>query len=82
MRLAVAGELSGSIAHEIAQPLSAILNNVDAADLVLESGADNRDELRAILSDIRRDNQRATEVIRRLRALFTKHENRKTPIQT
>ena len=81
MRLAVAGELSGSIAHEIAQPLSAILNNVVVADLVLESGADKRDELRAILSDIRRDNQRATEVIRRLRALFAKHENERRPFK-
>ena len=75
MRLAVAGELSGSIAHEIAQPLGAILNNVDAADLVLESGGDNRDELRAIHSDIRRDNQRASEVIRRLRSLFAMAEH-------
>ena len=81
MRLAVAGELSGSIAHEISQPLSAILNNVTAADLVLESGADQRDELRAILSDIRRDNQRASEVIRRLRSLFIKHENEKHPFK-
>jgi signal transduction histidine kinase len=79
MRLAVAAELSGSIAHEIAQPLGAILNNVTAADLVLESGADNRDELRAILSDIRHDNQRASEVIRHLRSLFSKHENEKHP---
>ena len=81
MRLAVAGELSGSIAHEIAQPLGAILNNVDAADLVLESGGDNRDELRAIHSDIRRDNQRASEVIRRLRSLFAKHENERRPFK-
>ncbi len=38
-RLAVAGELTGSIAHEINQPLGAILSNADAADLILESGA-------------------------------------------
>ena len=43
-RLAVAGELTGSIAHEINQPLGAILSNADAADLILESGADRRDE--------------------------------------
>jgi signal transduction histidine kinase len=75
MRLAVAGELSGSIGHEIAQPLSAILNNAVAAELLLESGGDNRDELRAILSDIRSDDQRASDVIRHLRSLFAKHEN-------
>ena len=81
MRLAVAAELSGSIAHEISQPLGAILNNVTAADLMLESCADQRDELRAILSDIRRDDQRASEVIRHLRSLFIKHENEKHPFK-
>ena len=71
-RLAVAGELTGAIAHEINQPLGAILSNADAADLLLASGADRRDELRAILADIRKDNLRASEVIRRLRALLAK----------
>ena len=78
-RLAVAGELTGSIAHEINQPLGAILNNADAADLILESGADRRAELRAILADIRRDDLRASEVIRRLRALLAKHEVERLP---
>jgi signal transduction histidine kinase len=71
-RLAVAGELTGAIAHEINQPLGAILSNADAADLLLASGADRRDELRAILADIRQDNVRASEVIRRLRAMLAK----------
>jgi C4-dicarboxylate-specific signal transduction histidine kinase len=73
-RLAVAGELTGSIAHEINQPLGAILSNADAADLILESSADRREELRAILADIRRDDLRAGEVLRRLRVLLAKHE--------
>ena len=81
MRFAIAGELTGSIAHEINQPLGAILSNVAAADLMLQSGRDRRDDLRAILSDIRRDNQRASEVIRRLRALFTKHQVQQTPFR-
>ncbi len=71
-RLAVAGELTGAIAHEINQPLGAILSNADAADFLLASGADRRDELRAILADIRQDNVRASEVIRRLRAMLAK----------
>ncbi len=75
-RLAVAGELTGAIAHEINQPLGAILSNADTAELLLESGTDRRDELRAILADIRRDDLRASEVIRRLRALLAKHEVR------
>ncbi len=73
-RLAMAGELTGSIAHEINQPLGAILSNADAAELILESGGDPHDELRNILADIRRDDLRASEVVRRLRSLLAKHE--------
>jgi signal transduction histidine kinase len=81
MRLAIAGELTGAIAHEINQPLGAILSNVAAADLMLQSGLDRRDDLRATLSDIRRDNLRASEVIRRLRALFTQQKVEQTPFK-
>ncbi len=71
--LAVVGELTASIAHEINQPLGAILSNADAAELLLESGAP-REPIRHILEDIRQDDLRASEVIRRLRALLRKHE--------
>lgn len=80
-RVAVAGELTGSIAHEINQPLGAILSNADAADLILESGTDRREELHAILADIRRDDLRASEVIRRLRALLAKQEVERQPFE-
>ena len=73
-RLAVAGELLGSIAHEINQPLGAILSNADAAEMILDAGGDRRAELGAILADIRRDDLRASEVIRRLRALLSRNE--------
>ncbi len=73
-RLAVAGEMTASIAHEINQPLGAILSNADTAELLLESGEDRRDALRTILADIRRDDLRASEVIRRLRTLLARHE--------
>lgn len=73
-RLAIAGELTGAIAHEINQPLAAILSNADAADLMLEAGGDRSDELRQILTDIRRDDLRASEIIQRLRALLSRHE--------
>ncbi|MBK1722978.1 histidine kinase [Thiocystis violacea] len=77
-RLAVAGELTASIAHEINQPLGAILNNADAAELILDSGPASdhtrREALRAILADIRHDDLRASEVIRRLRGLLAKHQ--------
>jgi signal transduction histidine kinase len=78
-RLAVAGELTAAIAHEINQPLGAILSNADAADLLLQSGEDRRDLLRQILADIRRDDLRASEVIRRLRTLLAGHETEREP---
>jgi len=73
-RVAVVGELTGSIAHEINQPLGAILNNAEAAEMLLESGAPRLDKVRQILADIRRDDLRASEVIRRLRALLAKQQ--------
>ena len=80
-RLAMAGELTGAIAHEINQPLGAILSNTDAADLILESDRDRRDELRGILADIRRDDLRASEVIHRLRELLSKNEYEREPVE-
>ncbi|HEX6851395.1 MAG TPA: ATP-binding protein [Candidatus Polarisedimenticolaceae bacterium] len=78
-RLAVAGELTASIAHEINQPLGAILSNADTAELLLDSGGDRRDDLRQILADIRRDDLRASEVIRRLRTFLAKHDVERRP---
>lgn len=73
-RLAVAGELTASIAHEINQPLGAILANAEAAELLVQSGRLERSELLQILADIRRDDVRASEVIRRLRAMLARHD--------
>jgi signal transduction histidine kinase len=78
-RLAVAGELMAAIAHEINQPLGAILSNADAADLLIQSGENRRDLLRQILADIRRDDLRASEVIRGLRALLARNEIEQEP---
>ena len=72
-RVAVVGELTGAIAHEINQPLGAILSNAEAAEMIMTSEAPRPAELRQILADIRRDDLRAGEVIRRLRALLAKH---------
>jgi signal transduction histidine kinase len=73
-RLAVAGELTAALAHEINQPLGAILSNADAAEMILDSGGDRRDLLRRIVADIRRDDVRASKVIRRLRTLLQTHQ--------
>lgn len=72
-RVGAVGEISASIAHEVGQPLGAILANAGAAELMLERGAPEPDELREILLDVRRDALRANEVVRRLRALLEKH---------
>jgi PAS domain S-box-containing protein len=72
-RLAVAGELTASIAHEINQPLGAILSNADAAEMLLERPNPPLDEIRQILVDIRSDDMRASDVIRHLRSLLRKH---------
>ena len=69
-RYSLAGELTASIAHELNQPLGSILVNTETAALMLEQPAPDVGELKEILSDIRRDDQRAGEVIRRLRSLL------------
>ena len=72
-RRSTVGELSASIAHELAQPLSAILRNTEAAELILQGGSrSDFSELEDIMSDIARDQRRASEVIRRLRSLLAK----------
>ncbi|WP_198021341.1 sensor histidine kinase [Burkholderia sp. WSM2232] len=71
-RFASAGELSASIAHEVGQPLGAILSNADAAGIMLK-GEPETGELHLILADIRRDALRADQVVQRLRALLQKH---------
>jgi len=73
-RLVIAGELAASIAHEINQPLGAILSNADAAEMLLTSRDPDLDEIRQILTDIRKDDVRASEVIQRVRALLRKRD--------
>jgi signal transduction histidine kinase len=69
-RQATAGELSSSIAHELNQPLGAILTNAETAELILQSASPDLAELREILADIRRDDQRASQVLLRLRGFL------------
>ena len=70
-RLATMGELSGAFAHELNQPLTAILSNAQAARRFLAKG--KLDELDDILTDIIDDDKRADTIIRRLRAMFKKN---------
>ena len=71
-RFATAGELTASIAHEINQPLGSILTNAETAEAILNSPSPDIPELKDIVQDILQDDRRATEVIRRMRALLKK----------
>jgi signal transduction histidine kinase len=71
-RFSTAGELTASIAHEINQPLGAILTNAETADAILNSPSPDIAELKDIVTDILRDDRRAGEVIRRMRSLLKK----------
>jgi C4-dicarboxylate-specific signal transduction histidine kinase len=73
-RAATVSAMSASITHEINQPLGAILSNAEAAEELLKSDRLDRAELAAILADIRRDDQRAAEIIRSMRGLLRRSE--------
>jgi two-component system sensor kinase FixL len=73
-RVSMMGQLASAIAHELSQPLTAILANTEAASLFLDHKPPALDELREILVDIRRDDKRAGDVIDRMRALL-KHRS-------
>lgn len=71
-RQATAGELSTSITHELNQPLGAIRANVDTAELILNAQSPDLTEIRHIIADIRRDDERASAIIDHLRSLLKK----------
>ena len=73
-RVSTLGELAASLAHELNQPLTAILSNAQAAQRFLSDGSVDIEEIREILTDIVYDDNRAGEVIRGMRALAKKGE--------
>ena len=75
-RLSLAGELSVALAHEINQPLAAILTNARAARRFLAHDPPNLAQIRDSLDAIAEDDQRAADVIRRLHALLRRDEAR------
>ena len=80
MRVSVLGELSGAIAHEVNQPLTAILSNAQAVLYLLAQESPNLAEVRDALQDIVQEDNRAGEVIHRLRSLLKKGETRSEPV--
>lgn len=73
-RVSMIGELSGSIAHELNLPLSAILNNAQAARRILANGKADHAQLREIVNEVINEDKRAGEIIRRLRLFLKKGE--------
>jgi signal transduction histidine kinase len=71
-RVTTLGELTASIAHEVNQPLAAIVTNGEVSLRLLESDVPDLDEVRQALDAMIRDGRRASEIIRRLRALSQK----------
>jgi two-component system, LuxR family, sensor kinase FixL len=69
-RVSAMGQLASSLAHELNQPLGAILRNAEAGELFLQEPSPDLEELRAILADIRKDDHRAGDVIDRVRDLM------------
>jgi signal transduction histidine kinase len=79
-RVSTMGQLASALTHELNQPLGAILRNAEAAELFLQNNPPNLDEVRAILTDIRRDDKRAGNVIDRMRALYKRRSVTMTPL--
>lgn len=73
-RLLAVNEISTSLAHEINQPLGAILNNAEAARILLSRAGDGREAVPEIIDDIIRDAQRAGDVIRKVRSVVKKSD--------
>src|SRR4029077_19851229 len=69
-RVAALSALSGSLAHELNQPLTSILSNAQAGQRFMSQDAPDLDELRAILADIVSADCRAVEIIQRLRTML------------
>jgi signal transduction histidine kinase len=79
-RVSAMGELTASLAHELNQPLTAILSNAQAAQRLLEADSVNLGEVREILDDIVADDKRAGDMIHRLRGLIKKGDLEFVPL--
>ena len=79
-RVSTVGELTASLAHELYQPLTAIMTNAQAARRMLAAAKPDVAQLHLILSDIVNDDRRASDVIERLRDLLRKGELEMVPV--
>jgi C4-dicarboxylate-specific signal transduction histidine kinase len=81
LRLTTVGELVASMAHELSQPLTAIVTTAGAAKRIADTPGRGREEIAEALDAVVTDGRRAIEVIRRLRALFRKDSAEHKPVQ-
>jgi len=79
-RVSTMGQLTTALAHELNQPLGAILRNAEAAEIFLQKEKPDLEEVRAILADIRKDDQRAGNVISRMRLLLKRRSLELRPL--
>ncbi len=79
-RVTVLGQLSSSLAHELSQPLGAILRNAEAAELFLATEAPDLAEIRSIVADIKADDRRAGDVIERMRSFLRRQEPKRSTL--
>ncbi|MDM0114976.1 ATP-binding protein [Variovorax sp. J22R133] len=79
-RVSVVGQFSASIAHQLNQPLAAILGNAEAARKMLSHANPDLVEIRTICDDIVTEDVRAAAIIRSLGALFKRGEMRMAPL--
>ena len=79
-RIATVGEVTGSLAHELNQPLAAIVNNANACLTLLAAGAELAD-VREALQDIVGDAERAADIIERVRALVKRTTSERLPVR-
>jgi PAS domain S-box-containing protein len=79
-RVSAMGEMTAALAHELNQPLTAILSNAHAGERYMAQAAPPLDEIREILQDVVGDARRAGEVIQRLRGLLRKEGARFLPL--
>jgi C4-dicarboxylate-specific signal transduction histidine kinase len=80
-RVTTLGEVTASFAHEVNQPLAAIVNNAHACLALLPKGSPDLDEVRAALADITSDADRASTIIERVRALASKSPMEKVSLR-
>ena len=80
-RIGLLGQLASALAHQLSQPLGAILRNAEAAEILLQESAPDCEELRIIVTEVLRDEQRAAHVIDRLRSLLKRRSLVTQPLE-